>query len=1240
MANIHSYYFLRWFKASTFTLRLFDYNNKILEKSWQFEEKNASEQKAPGKVQVKLEDQENNREQGGKPTEKSTLSKFASVSRSASATGELEMLQVWQGDKSRKNLRRSLPSRLRHSHPELQTFTGKNLPNIGLSSLWLSLDDSKVNSQSLSTTPRGESYEENRPIAYHSQNLDLSAPSGDSTFARQTFDADKNRDLLPVLGFRGTRRKFLDKNIFTFLFSLLSFAESGTQLRDKKGTFRACATQAHEAMKFDFLGQVLLPIDVSVRFISLFILFGICCASFLTRGQFFVFSGSGDSARDRLFPILTQQALPSLFSFINLGPSKQEQKRMSISITKEGKNTRLDSETLDFFACGYGEAYADAPPQFLSKITEIELHSSFPQIERTKTQETGDEQNLSNHLSSSDLTGELYTLQPNSQVHNFGLKINSSFTNFVLISKIFDMVWKIACIYCIAHIIESTHRSGAQTILNPKDSTVNFRVLMPKRKVFPFYFPFWSATVQALKPTLAIRNLILYGIARRSQSKGKIGDEEKEYFALRSVESTRAAGEKKFLRPQVENHNTDPTFGNLSKSTQKFISQFILSPSLTSQSATNSNLEKFEEKSCRSEMSAFGQIFQSSKQQTDSSMQGGEPFGATAQASQGTGPTPKSENLQKENRVKPINYSGNHSFPSAFLFVGPPGSGKTKLAEKISFISKKPLLICSSSSIQKQIQIGTRIGAKRVEKLFKSVQNFSFKNGSCILFLDEIDSIGRSRNGTSTRIEKASLRSAETSHHSFQSFSLDRPVGDSVERKKTADTGLNLSIRTDGGQKFQRFSQFHSSIENTKWWSKNRMSQNSIEFSNIFLTTRDIRTSKNFTSQVEGEQLTRKTEQVQKVERRLSVNRYSSVKSYTQSKQILNDWHWFDRPEISQKFESPKLFGSRLRLRCYSEYFYRKNRNILVQDSSRVQRLVDSTQVLSFGVGRRLSRFGCRIAIADSFEINCGITQFDLLSNFQLLGRSVRYVSANSQNKVELNPKTIRNLKFNYSSSATRSQRNEIGSSGDIKLLTEFLIQMDNRLHPSKAGGFFIIGTTNSLYVLDSALIRSGRFDRIFNLNYPNSKLRKTQLLNLVRLARDNGPLSQEKVNNLKALLSHKKIKIGNLFESVNDQNSSIQIPWKFFVFQTENYSPADLTRLVDESVLWNLNILFCASLGLADKKALFEIKNMKGFFFLPGDTSNKVLEQARTIPLSDFTLVSLLNGLKYIQNHKNFFQT
>ena len=77
--------------------------------------------------------------------------------------------------------------------------------------------------------------------------------------------------------------------------------------------------------------------------------------------------------------------------------------------------------------------------------------------------------------------------------------------------------------------------------------------------------------------------------------------------------------------------------------------------------------------------------------------------------------------------------------PKGFLFVGPPGTGKTLLVQAIAGEAEVPVLIQSGSSLT---DVGKdEKGAQRLTKLFEQAR----KVAPCIVFIDEIDTLGESR---------------------------------------------------------------------------------------------------------------------------------------------------------------------------------------------------------------------------------------------------------------------------------------------------------------------------------------------------------------------------------------------------------------------------------------------------------------------------------------------------------------
>ena len=76
--------------------------------------------------------------------------------------------------------------------------------------------------------------------------------------------------------------------------------------------------------------------------------------------------------------------------------------------------------------------------------------------------------------------------------------------------------------------------------------------------------------------------------------------------------------------------------------------------------------------------------------------------------------------------------------PKGALLVGPPGTGKTLLAKAVAGEAKVPFLTVSGSNF---VEMFVGMGAAKVRDLFKEAE----KNAPCIIFIDEIDSIGKSR---------------------------------------------------------------------------------------------------------------------------------------------------------------------------------------------------------------------------------------------------------------------------------------------------------------------------------------------------------------------------------------------------------------------------------------------------------------------------------------------------------------
>ena len=87
----------------------------------------------------------------------------------------------------------------------------------------------------------------------------------------------------------------------------------------------------------------------------------------------------------------------------------------------------------------------------------------------------------------------------------------------------------------------------------------------------------------------------------------------------------------------------------------------------------------------------------------------------------------------------PGKYTGiGAKLPKGALLVGPPGTGKTLLAKAVAGEAKVPFFSLSGSEF---VEMFVGVGASRVRDLFEEAK----KNAPCIIFIDEIDAIGKTR---------------------------------------------------------------------------------------------------------------------------------------------------------------------------------------------------------------------------------------------------------------------------------------------------------------------------------------------------------------------------------------------------------------------------------------------------------------------------------------------------------------
>lgn len=91
---------------------------------------------------------------------------------------------------------------------------------------------------------------------------------------------------------------------------------------------------------------------------------------------------------------------------------------------------------------------------------------------------------------------------------------------------------------------------------------------------------------------------------------------------------------------------------------------------------------------------------------------------------------------------KPERYYGSGAkIPRGALLAGKPGTGKTLLARAIAGESNVPFIQCSAANF---VEIFAGVGAQRVRNLFEVAR----ANQPCIIFIDEIDAVGKQRSGS------------------------------------------------------------------------------------------------------------------------------------------------------------------------------------------------------------------------------------------------------------------------------------------------------------------------------------------------------------------------------------------------------------------------------------------------------------------------------------------------------------